>query len=65
MKINRNALDIVLARNCVSISSLKSSGISSSEIARVSRGDNLTTKSVGKIAKALGVDVTEIIAKED
>ncbi len=62
MKINSERLDIALARNCKSMSDLRE-GLSPQTLARVKRGEEVTPRTVGKIAKMLGVDVTYIMEK--
>lgn len=65
MKIDKKAVTIVMARKCLSFAEL-------SKIAMVPRptlngalsGKNVRPETVGKIAKALNVDVTEIIENE-
>ena len=65
MKIDKNKLDLLLARNCMELKEL----IESAELATGTGWNlcNLTVrpKTAGKVAKALGVDVTEIIKEED
>lgn len=60
MKINKNKYELVRAKKCVSVKELEDSGISRSVLcSALTRGARPET--VGKIAKALGCDVTEII----
>ena len=62
MKINSERLDIALARKCKSMRDLRD-GLSPQTLARVKRGEEVTPRTVGKIAKMLGVDVTYIMEK--
>ena len=60
MRIDAKKLDMVLARRCMSMSDLKTD-VSPTTLKRVRRGEDVLTKTVGKIARAAGVDVSEII----
>lgn len=64
MKINRKKLNIELARSCKKISDLRGEGLSPQTLVRINRGESVKPFTVGKIAKALGVDPTEIIEME-
>ena len=61
MKINQNSLELKMARACMNLSDLRKKGFSPRTIARASKGEELTTKTVGRIARALGVDVEELL----
>ncbi|WP_247643501.1 helix-turn-helix transcriptional regulator [Gemmiger sp. An194] len=67
MKISRAKLDVALARACMNVSDLSRKGIGRSAIERAvaSSGRGVTPKTVGKIARALGVDVTDLLESED
>lgn len=60
MKIDLTKLDIVLARECKTISDLRGSA-SPQTLARVKRGEEVKPRTIGKIARALGVDVMDIL----
>lgn len=60
MKISVKRLDLILAKNCMSMSDLKPD-VSPQTLKRVRRGEELLPKTVGKIARAIGVDVSEIV----
>ena len=64
MRIDNNKLEMELARNCMPISNLRDSGLSPQTITRIRRGVEVKPVTVGKIAKALGVDPKDIIEKE-
>lgn len=66
MKIDKKKLELAMARKCVSIDNLSElTGISVYSLTRLKNGiQKGRTKTVGLIAKALEVDVTEIIAEE-
>jgi len=63
MKIDKRKLDMVMAVQCLTSEKLSDvTGVSQVSIARFRKGTQQPRPAtVGKIAKALGVDVTEII----
>lgn len=63
MKIDRTKLDLAMANKSYSAKELsKRCGVSQVTIARIARGvQEARPETVGKIAKALNVPVTEII----
>lgn len=63
MKINKKKLETAMAQNCISILELADiSNVSRTVLFRIGKENgNLRPITVGKIAKALGVDVTELI----
>lgn len=61
MKIDMNKLEIAKARACMTTKDILKQGIASGTYNNVSVGKSVSPLTVGKIAKALGVDVTEII----
>lgn len=63
MKINNRKLDILLAQRCMNVSDLRH-GTSPQTLARIRKGMDVTPKTFGIIAKALGVDITEILEEE-
>ncbi len=65
MKLSKSKVEINLARNGMNARELRSKGISSTTLTRAMQGRSITAKSAGRIAKAIGVDITEIIEKED
>lgn len=65
MKIDNSKLQIALATACMNPYDLcKAIGIQYQTYRRISAGFNCKPATVGKIAKALKCDVTEIIEKE-
>lgn len=60
LKINKTKLDLFLARECKTITNLRS-GISPQTLAKAQKGENMRPYTVGRIARALGVDVADII----
>ena len=62
MKIDKRMLDIVLARKCWNMRDVWKSGeVSSQTMLNVSKGKEILPETAGKIARALGVDVTELL----
>ncbi|MCI9274198.1 MAG: helix-turn-helix domain-containing protein [Clostridiales bacterium] len=64
MKICKAKLDLILARKEQTISSLRT-GISSKTLTKVRHGEEVLPIVVGRIARKLGVDPTEIIETEE
>lgn len=64
MKINRQKYMIARARACMGQKELEAAGIPKGTLCRV-LSSNVKPETAGKIAKALGVDVTEIIETEN
>lgn len=61
MRLNKARLELSLARACMSARDLRKAKISPATIKRAINGNELSTKTAGRIARALGVDVTEIM----
>lgn len=64
MKISMRKLNISLARCCKSLSDLRCV-VSPQTLTRVKKGEMVTTATLGKIAKALGVDPEELLEQEE
>lgn len=65
MKIDNNKFEIQMANSCMSYDDLaKKSNVSSFTISRMQNGIDVKPATVGKIAKALGVRVEELIEIE-
>lgn len=60
MKIDNQKLDLMLARRCMSLRDLRN-GTSPQTLTRIRRGENIKPVTVGRIAKALDCDPTDII----
>ena len=60
MKIEQMGLKIALARKSMSLTDLRQT-VSADTLRRIIKGEPLRTKTVGKIAAALGVDVLDIL----
>ena len=66
MKINKNNLDTALAKNCMTLKELSTkSKVATAVLYKIGKDNsNLRTVTVGKIAKALNCDVTELLETE-
>lgn len=66
MKISRKKLELAMARSCMTSSELpKAAGIPRPTVQNAVVGKSVRPATIGKIAKALGVDPVEIIEMED
>lgn len=61
MKLDRKKFAIARARACMGQKDFEEAGIPKGTLCRAMSGRSLKPETLGKIAKALGVDVTEII----
>lgn len=61
MKINRNKFELARAKTCKGLKELEKTGISRGTLCTAISGKNMRPETIGRIARALGVDVTEII----
>ncbi len=64
MKIDRRKYELARARKCVSTRDIVASGVPRGSLTSMFTG-GVRPETAGKIAKALGVDVTEIIEEEN
>ena len=65
MKLSREKIDLYRARKCFSIADLAAAyGVSRARMNIILNQREVTAVSAGRIAKALGADVTEILADE-
>ena len=62
MIIDKQKLDLALARKGLNSRDLHDSGIPSSVITSIRRGQNIRPKTAGKLAQALNLDVQQILA---
>lgn len=66
MKVNRNRLTLAMARACLTTNELATTAeMPLPTVNNVITGRSVRPVTVGRIAKALGVDVTEIIEQEE
>ena len=62
MKVSRNKIDIARASRCMTVSGLAEAyGVSRARMNMILNQREVTPLCAGRLAKALGVDVTEII----
>lgn len=61
MKIDKNKFMLMKAKKCKGSKDLIESGIPRGTLGRVISGENARPETIGKIARALGCDVTDII----
>ena len=61
MKLNKEKFNLAKARTCKGAKELEAAGIPRGTLCTAISGKNVRPETIGKIAKALGVDVTEII----
>lgn len=64
MQVDNHKLDLILARRRKSLQELRGEGLSPQTLTRIRRGEDVKPKSIGTLAEALGVDVSEIIREE-
>lgn len=65
MKINRKKLDLAKARECMGIKEIEASGFPKGTYCGILQGRDVKPETAGRLAKVLGVDVTEIIETEE
>lgn len=61
MKLDRQKFNLERARACMSQADFEKAGIPKGTLCRAMSGKGLKPETIGKIAKALGVDVTAIL----
>lgn len=64
MKVVGDKLDLILARQCKSLTDLRGS-ISPTTLVKVRNGGELRPKTVGRLAQLLECDPADIIAQEE
>lgn len=66
MKVNRYKLELAMARACMNSADLpEAAGLPRATVQNAVVGKGVRPSTLGKIAKALGVDPEDIIDKED
>ena len=60
MRISKNKLDLVLARRCMALTDLRPH-LAPNTLVKIKNGDELRTKSVGRLAQLLECDPADII----
>lgn len=62
MKANKKKIQIIMARTCLTVSEIAiKAEMPISTIKNVLKGKAVKPATIGKVAKALGIDVTEIL----
>lgn len=62
MKADKEKLDLIMSRRCVRSADVqRDANISRTTMYKLLSGSNVRTDTIGKVASALGVDVTEIM----
>lgn len=63
MNLNREKMNIVIARSCLTMKELSEvSGVNVTTLSRINKGKQKPSmKTIGRIAKALKVDVEELV----
>lgn len=61
MKMNKQKYDLVCARACMGFNDIVKAGIPKGTLCNAIRGKDVRPDKIGKIAKILNCDVTEII----
>lgn len=64
MKVDTHKLELLLARQRKSLTALRNEGLSPQTLTRIRRGEDVKPKTIGSVAAALGVDVTELLKEE-
>ena len=62
MKISNKKIEIIMARSCMSVSDIVKGGMKKPTYDRLRTSESARTETVGKLAKILGCDVTDILA---
>lgn len=65
MKINRQKFDLARARACMGPKDIEAAGFPRGTLSTALNSENVRPETAGRLAKALGVDVTEIIEEEN
>lgn len=61
MKLNKEKFNLARARACKGLKELEAAGIPRGTLCTAMSGKNMKPETIGKIARALEIDVTEII----
>lgn len=61
MKADNNKLNLILAQQCKSLSDLRSKGLSPKTLTTIQRGGDVKPVTLGRLARALGIDPVDII----
>ena len=61
MKLNKQNYELARARACMSFDDVVKAGIKKGTLCRIIRGEDVRPETIGKLARVLNVDVSEII----
>ncbi len=64
MRVSKKKIELEMSRRCMSVGDIVAKGISKGTFDRVRYAESAKPETVGRIAKAIGCDVTEILADE-
>ena len=62
MRLDRQKCELVRARSCLGSKDIEKAGIPKGTLCRILSGKEVRPETLGRLAKALGVDVTDILA---
>lgn len=65
VKMNKEKFNIARAKTCKGLKELEAAGIPRGTLCTAMSGKNMKPETIGRIARALGVDVTEILEIEN
>ena len=65
MKINRQKFDLARARACMGPKEIEAAGFPRGTLSTALNSENVRPETAGRLAKALGVDVTELIEEDN
>ena len=64
MKVDKKKFILIRARRCMILADLRAAGLTDGNINAIYNQRSMLPETIGKIAKALDVDITEILADE-
>lgn len=64
MKLDKKKYELARARACMSFNDVIKAGVPKGTLCRVIGGEDVRPETIGKIARALGCDVAEILEDE-
>lgn len=64
MKLDRKKFDLARARACMEQKDFEKAGVPKGSLCTAMSGKEIRPATIGRIARALGVDVTEIIDED-
>lgn len=61
MKLDKQKYEVARARACIGFKDIVAYGVPKGTLCRAMNGEEMRPETIGRIAKAIGVDVTQII----